>query len=86
MWQMVVECPDCHSRSFVAAVVDEAKADDARDHLRRLAGEHMVDAAFPEITEQDVRVPMEPLIDQDVEDMRTFLETFNGDFKSLFAK
>ena len=48
VWMMVVECPDCHTRSFVAAVVDEKQADDARIALRRLAGEHLHDQQVEE--------------------------------------
>ena len=83
---MVVECPDCHTRSFVAAVVDEKQADDARIALRRLAGEHLRDQQV-EATETVIQAsPADPVSEADVDDMRDFLSTFNGDFKRLFAK
>ena len=87
VWMMVVECPDCHTRSFVAAVVDEKQADDARIALRRLAGEHnrpdVGDERGREVTSHE---SSEPLTEDDVTEMRDFLDTFNGDFKSLFAR
>jgi CO/xanthine dehydrogenase FAD-binding subunit len=83
---MVVECPDCHTRSFVAAVVDEKQADDARIALRRLAGEHTRIQPAEELTVEEPASPAEPVNEADVEEMRDFLSTFNGDFKRLFAK
>ena len=88
VWMMVVECPDCRTRSFVAAVVDEKQADDARIALRRLAGEHHrsqinEDQAAPD---EETANPSHPLTDEDVVAMSEFLDTFNGDFKALFAK
>lgn len=88
VWMMVVECPDCHTRSFVAAVVDEKQADDAKIALRRLAGEHSRPDSDISGAEHD-REPSDsadPLTEDDVNNMRDFLETFNGDFKAHFAK
>ena len=84
MWMMVVECPDCHSRSFVAAVVDERQTEEARNDLRRLAGEHIAHEAGDEITEVLTELSAEPLTESDVTEMASFLDTFNGDFKALF--
>jgi hypothetical protein len=86
VWMMVVECPDCHTRSFVAAVVDEKQADDARIALRRLAGEHLHDQELVASEPDEIATPTEPVTDTDVDEMRDFLNTFNGDFKRLFAK
>jgi hypothetical protein len=86
VWMMVVECPDCHTRSFVAAVVDEKQADDARIALRRLAGEHARVQPAEETTIEEPASPAEPVNEADVDEMRDFLSTFNGDFKRLFAK
>jgi hypothetical protein len=85
VWMMVVECPDCHTRSFVAAVVDEKQADDARIALRRLAGEQTRIQPAEETTIEEPASPAETVNEADVEDMRDFLNTFNGDFKRLFA-
>ena len=86
VWMMVVECPDCHTRSFVAAVVDEKQADDARIALRRLAGEHLHDQELGASEPDEIATPTVPVTDTDVDELREFLNTFNGDFKRLFAK
>jgi hypothetical protein len=83
-WTMMVECPDCHTRSFVAAVVDEKRTDEARGALEELAVELSIRNVSGVPTERDL--PTEPLSDEDVTEMRGFLEGFNGDFKRLFAK
>jgi hypothetical protein len=87
VWMMVVECPDCHTRSFVAAVVDEKQADDAKIALRHLAGEqHEIRRAKRQDTATNSADPSDPVTVEDVDEMHDFLDTFNGDFKSLFAK
>lgn len=87
VWMMVVECPDCQTRSFVAAVVDERQANDAKIALRRLAGEHhRRSTEHHEDAEPEPEVAQSPIREDDVESMHSFLETFNGDFKALFAK
>jgi hypothetical protein len=89
VWMMVVECPDCRSRSFVAAVVDEKQADDAKIALRRLAGEQMRDVSLgmtgEELGEDEPEEKAEPLSEADVTTMHEFLETFDGNFKALFT-
>ena len=88
VWMMVVECPDCHTRSFVAAVVDEKQADQAKIALRRLAGEHELHSldALDSGDGMQAQAQSEPVSEEDVSTMHEFLETFNGDFKALFAK
>lgn len=88
VWMMVVECPDCHTRSFVAAVVDEKQADEAQIALRRLAGEHNRLHPMDQALEGNGTEPAstEPVSEADVTEIRDFLDTFNGDFKRLFAK
>jgi hypothetical protein len=88
VWMMVVECPDCHTRSFVAAVVDEKQADEAQIALRRLAGEHDRQLPLDQTGSADTVAPepSEPLTEDDVLAMHDFLSTFNGDFRRLFAK
>jgi hypothetical protein len=86
VWMMVVECPDCHTRSFVAAVVDEEQADQAKVALRRLAGEQELRIRESTDPQESAAEPAEPVSEDDVESMREYLQTFNGDFKSLFAK
>lgn len=88
VWMMVVECPDCQTRSFVAAVVDEKYAPDAENALKQLAVEHHGLLAIEKapIEKPVTQGPVEPVTDEDVNDLHEFLQTFNGDFRSLFAK
>jgi predicted nucleic acid-binding Zn-ribbon protein len=82
VWMMMVECPDCHTRSFVAAVVDENRADEARNALQEMA----IELSIRDVSGATVELPApaDPLTEDDVSDMRDFLESFNGDFKRLF--
>ena len=82
VWMMMVECPDCHTRSFVAAVVDEKHADEARNQLQEMAIELSI--RDMSATPAEPAPPAEPLSEDDVNGMRDFLEGFNGDFKRLF--
>ena len=88
VWMMVVECPDCQTRSFVAAVVDEKYAPDAESALKQLAVEHHGLMAIDQAPADEARnqSPPDPVTDEDVSEMHEFLQTFNGDFRSLFAK
>lgn len=82
VWMMMVECSDCHTRSFVAAVVDEKRADEARHALQEMAIELTI-----QDTGETEPVPArvtEPVGEDDVSEMRDFLQGFNGDFKRLF--
>ena len=82
VWMMMVECPDCHTRSFVAAVVDENRADEARNALQEMA----IELSIRDVSGATIEphAPSEPVNDDDVAEMRDFLQSFNGDFKRLF--
>ncbi len=88
VWMMVVECPDCQTRSFVAAVVDEKHAEDAESALKQLAVEHhgLLAVEKAPVERSIIEQPKEPITDDDVSELHEFLQTFNGDFRSLFAK
>ena len=86
MWTMMVECTDCHSRNFVAALMNDGDPGEARLALRRLS-----DTAMQEIegdtstTEPVEEVPAgDPVTATDILDIHTFLNNFDGDFKRLF--
>ena len=86
MWTMMVECNDCHSRNFVAALMNDGDPGEARLALRRLS-----DAATQEIIEPspvvdpaDTLPEGDPVSASDVVDMYEFLGEFDGDFKRLF--
>lgn len=86
MWTMMVECTDCHSRNFIAALMNDGDPGEARLALRRLS-----DTAMQELegTSQQSE-PLEqapagdPVTASDVVDIHSFLDDFDGDFKRLF--
>jgi hypothetical protein len=85
-WMMLVQCTDCHAKSFVAAVMKDGDPREARLALRQLteqaeSGTVTIEAESGEELLEDV----EPISAHDVLDMHEFLETFDGDFKKLFA-
>lgn len=87
MWTMLVECTDCHSRNFVAALMNDGDPSEARLALRRLSDTvaHELAPAEPEIDPADTLPEGEPVSAADVVDMHTYLDAFDGDFKRLFS-
>jgi hypothetical protein len=83
VWMMVVQCVDCHSRNFVAALIGDGDATAARKALRRLSAEESGDVfeIDPEAPDHGERVSVD-----DVIEMHEFLKSFGGDFKQLFAR
>lgn len=89
-WTMLVECPDCHARNFVAAMVNETSSSDSIKHLTEDAVAMATDF-FRELqddpTAEQVSVTTgERVTASDVVDVHQFLEEFDGDFQSLFRK
>lgn len=84
VWMMMVECPDCRTRSFVAAVVDEKRTDEARSALEELAIELSIRNVSEPGNASAQALAVDPVTEEDVTEMRDFLEGFNGDFKRLF--
>lgn len=88
VWTMVVQCPDCHARSFVAAVLNEADADKAAVALRRMSEGELHLELGEGVVEYDESVEDEtadPLTVDDVLEMHDYLGTFDGNFKRLFG-
>ena len=83
VWTMVVQCPECHARSFVAAVLNEADADKAAIALRRMS-ENDLPLAEGEV-EYIEETPADPVSVDDILEMNDFLGTFDGNFKRLFG-
>lgn len=87
MWTMLVECTDCHSRNFVAALLEDGDVDEAQLALRQLS-----EKAIRELVRDVDGQPIEPegptdgdpVTASDVVDMHSFLDAFDGDFKRLF--
>ena len=88
VWTMVVQCPDCHARSFVAAVLNEADADKAAVALRRMSeGEFSLELGEGEVEYLEIEdhPPDEPVSVDDVLEMHDYLDRFDGNFKRLFG-
>ncbi|HEV2108830.1 MAG TPA: hypothetical protein VGR16_11250 [Thermomicrobiales bacterium] len=84
MWTMVVECDECHARSFVAAMLHDSDPSEAREALRDLSegpGSGFEDAG---ISEESSISKAPPVVTDDVLDMHEFLRGFDGDFQKLF--
>ncbi len=79
---MVVSCTDCHSRSFVAALLGDGDPTAARMALRRLSREQ----GLVSVANEAPPAPRDPVTLDDVLDMHEFLKTFDGDFKKLFDR
>lgn len=88
VWLMIVQCRDCHSRSF-AAVVGDASTTIDTDSLFGFQSDGSIEIAFEidsdlyDTTEVDTQ-PAHPVGVDDLLEMHEFLETFDGDFTSLF--
>ena len=88
MWTMMVECTDCHSRNFVAALMNDGDPGEARLALRELSDTvaQELHPAEPAIDPADTLPPGAPVTPGDVLDMHEFLDAFDGDFKQLFQQ
>lgn len=89
VWLMIVQCKDCHSRSFAAVVGDASNAIDTES----LFGFHTdasieitfeTDGEFLEL-QQEFDEEEDPVTVDDLLEMHDFLDSFDGDFQSLFA-
>lgn len=92
VWLMIVQCKDCHSRSFAAVVGETSSTFDAES----LMGFHSdgaieisfeVDGDLFDIDQLESEfVESAPAVDvDDILEMHGFLESFDGDFRSLFG-
>lgn len=78
---MVVQCKDCHARSFVAALVGEATSASPIGQLYDLATSNQpFDYPAPDVRDE---IDAEPVSVDDVLTMHEFLEEFDGDFRKL---
>lgn len=84
VWTMVVECDECHARSFVAAMLQDGDPTVAREALQHLSEGR--DLSLDEFdARQESVIESAPAVDtDDVLDMHEFLREFAGDFSGLF--
>jgi hypothetical protein len=83
VWMMLVQCTDCHSRSFVAALLGDGDPTAARMALQKLTAEH---AEMPVSDDSAPSASRRPITVDDVLEMHEFLKTFDGDFQKLFKR
>lgn len=88
VWLMIVQCKDCHSRSF-AAVVGDSSAPIDTESLFGFRPDGSIEITFETDAEYfEVDEPhREREIPVDVDDlleMHEFLDSFDGDFQRLF--
>ena len=89
VWTLIVECEQCRSRNYIAAVTQDGSAEDAMFEVRSLTEQAMKDASGRSIHtsssgESDVPASGEPVTAGDVLDMHDFLKDFDGNFERLF--
>jgi hypothetical protein len=88
VWLMIVQCKDCHSRSF-AAVVGDSSAPIDTESLFGFRPDGSIEITFEtdgeffelEQTEEELLPPVDV---DDLLEMHEFLESFDGDFNTLF--
>jgi hypothetical protein len=85
VWMMVVQCVECHTRNFVAALIGDGDPTAARMALRRLSAQHSGDVIAVD-AETKPAPAGERISADDVIAMHEFLASFDGDFKTLFAR
>jgi len=87
VWLMIVQCKDCHSRSF-AAVVGDTSAPIDTESLFGFRADGSIEITFEADGEfvdiEPLDEGQEPVTVDDLLEMHGFLDSFDGDFKSLF--
>jgi len=90
LWTMVVECEECHARSFVAAVLEDGDPREAREALQDLSRtefDEVDDDLFSDAADggDGVTVAARDTVSvEDLLDVHEFLRDFDGDFATLF--
>ena len=89
VWTLMVECDQCHSRNYIAAVTAEGSAEDAMLEVRSLTQRALRGDDRSTDEENDAITSEAPLTGDrvtagDVVDMHAFLDEFDGDFSALF--
>lgn len=89
VWLMIVQCKDCQSRSF-AAVVGDTSAPIDTESLFGFRPDGSIEITFETDGEYfDIQhldeEPENPVDVDDLLEMHEFLDSFDGDFQTLFA-
>ena len=90
VWTLMVECEQCRSRNYIAAVTAEGNAEDALLEVRSLTQRAMRAQGSTTDEDEDDTIYSEapatghPVTASDVVDLHKFLQDFDGYFSRLF--
>lgn len=89
VWTLMVECEQCRSRNYIAAVTQNGNPEEAMFEVRSLTERATKDASrqtheHEEVTNSEAPDTGEPVSAVDVLEMHDFLKDFDGDFERLF--
>lgn len=86
VWTLMVECEQCHSRNYIAAVTPDGNPEDAMLEVRSLTRQALDDNIGKHAQQEESETPGrgEPVSAGDVVDMHNFLKDFDGNFERLF--
>lgn len=89
VWTLMVECEQCHSRNYIAAVTPDGNPEDALLEVRSLTQKAMREVSHgDDQRDEAVKSEAPPTGDRvtavDVLEMHDFLRDFDGDFAALF--
>ncbi|MGI8644002.1 MAG: hypothetical protein ACR2LS_07780 [Thermomicrobiales bacterium] len=85
VWTMVVECDECHARSFVAAMLQDGDPSEAREALQHLSEDRGFRFESSVGGNESVIESAPAIGTDDVLNMHEFLRDFEGDFAGLFS-
>lgn len=90
VWTLMVECDQCHSRNYIAAVTADGNPEDAMLEVRSLTrhalrrDQDTTEDAQEETVVSEAPPTGEKVTAGDVVDIHEFLDDFDGDFAALF--
>lgn len=89
VWTLMVECEQCRSRNYIAAVTQDGNPEEAMFEVRSLTERALQDVSTTsteseDATETPPQGATEVVSASDVLDMHEFLKDFDGNFERLF--
>lgn len=89
VWTLMVECEQCRSRNYIAAVTQDGNPEEAMFEVRSLTERAMQDSTNhttdgEETVGSETPAASEPVSAVDILEMHDFLKDFDGDFERLF--
>ena len=89
VWTLMVQCEQCRSRNYIAAVTSDGSPEDAILEVRSLTRRALSDSVQDPLEQPDEPISEAPpygtpVTAGDVVDMHDFLKDFDGDFERLF--